>query len=213
MAGQVEDTAMSEPPGDGFGRLVWSLDRLLRWPEDLMNFVAAAATFFLMLLGVVQIVLNQVGLPIFGYIDMIELAMPILAVLGIAYCQRMGTHIRMDILVGRFRGRLLWGVEAFAALATLIIAILLARFAWSFFNDAFTIGDSTTDAEIDTWPSKLLVPIAFAMLSFRMLVQFLGALRLFLSPGLVPVGVVVQKDIAEQAQDEIREAMAGGDKA
>jgi TRAP-type mannitol/chloroaromatic compound transport system permease small subunit len=119
----------------------------------------------------------------------------------------------MDILVGRFRGRLLWGVEAFAALATLIIAILLARFAWSFFNDAFTIGDSTTDAEIDTWPSKLLVPIAFAMLSFRMLVQFLGALRLFLSPGLVPVGVVVQKDIAEQAQDEIREAMAGGDKA
>ncbi len=212
MAGNVDDTALSAPPEDGFGRLVWSLDRAFRLPENLMNFIAAAATFFLMLLGVVQIVLNQIGYPIFGYIDMIELAMPILAVLGIAYCQRMGTHIRMDILISRFRGRFLWFLEAFAALATLIIAILLARFAWSFFNDAYVIGDSTTDAEIDTWPSKLLVPVAFAMLSLRMLVQFLGSLRLTLDPSLPPVGVVVQKDIAEQAQEEIREAMAGEDR-
>ena len=30
-----------------------------------------------------------------------------------------------------------------------------------------------------------------------------------IDPEKIPVGVVVQKDIAEQAQEEIREAMAG----
>ena len=214
----------AEAPEDGLGRFVWSLDRLLRWPEDAMNLAAATATMFLVLIGVYQIVVGMrdlcvpwadepcIGLinaPMFGYIDMIELAMPILAIIGIAYCMRVGTHIRMDIFIGRMKGRPLWIIETFVALVTLLIAVVLARFAWDFFYDAYTLGDSTTDAEIDTWPSKLLVPVAFAFLALRLLVQFLGALRLAVNPGLPPVGVVVQKDIAEQAQDEIREAMAG----
>jgi len=208
------DSVLPNPPPDGLGRLVWHLDRVIRAPENLMNFLAAAATLFLVLLGVVQVVLNAKWLfnsPIFGYIDMIELAMPILAILGISYCQRLGTHIRMDILIQRFDGRLLWSVETFAALMTLMIAILLMIFSWNFFADAYQIGDSTTDAEIDTWPSKLLVPIAFALLSFRAFVQTIGALRLAINPGLTPVGVVVQMDIAEQAQEEIREALGDAD--
>lgn len=209
MTGSVNDE-IAETPQDGLGRLVWYLDRLIRAPEDALNFLAAAATFFLMLLGVFQIVLNFLGLPIFGYIDMIELAMPILAILGIAYCQRLGTHIRMDILIQKLQGRLLWIVETFAALCTFIIAIFLMIFAWNFFLDAYVIGDSTTDAEINTWPSKLLVPLAFGLWALRMLVQFLGAFRLAIDPKRAPVGVVVQKDISEQAQDEIREAMGGG---
>ncbi|NIP77024.1 MAG: TRAP transporter small permease subunit [Xanthomonadales bacterium] len=219
------DSALPNPPPDGLGRLVWHVDRVVRAPENLMNFLASTAILFLMVLGVVQIGLRlrQICLPftelcipllnapIFGYIDMIELAMPILAILGISYCQRLGTHIRMDILIQRFDGRLLWSVETFAALMTLIIAILLMIFSWNFFADAYQIGDSTTDAEIDTWPSKLLVPIAFALLVCRTVVQTLGAFRLAIDPRLTPVGVVVQKDIAEQAQEEIREALGDAD--
>lgn len=188
-----------------------------------MNLLAAFAILFLMLLGVVQIVLRPrafcipgteacipwFGAPIFGYIDAIELAMPVLAIIGIAYCQRQGVHIRMDILMQRLSGRTLWIVETLAAVATTIIMLLLAYFAFNFFRDAYVIGDSTTDAEIDTWPSKLLVPIAFVLMALRTGLQALGGLRLVIDPGLVPVGVVVQKDIAEQAKDEIREAMAG----
>ena len=210
MVGHSDSATTDQPPGDSLGRLVWRLDRVLRWPEDALNLIAAIAILFLMLLGVVQIVLRAKWLfnaPIFGYIDMIELAMPILAIIGISYCQRQGTHIRMDILMARLSGRILWTIEAFAAACTLIIAVLLAWFAWNFFYDAFSIGDSTTDAEIDTWPSKLLVPLAFGLLVARMVVQMLGAVRLAMNPGLPPVGVVVQKDIAEQAQEEIREAM------
>lgn len=210
------EAILERPPEDGLGQVVWRLDRLLRWPEDAFNFIAAMAIMLLMLMGVIQIVAGLRWLfnaPIFGYIDAIELAMPILAIIGIAYCQRQGTHIRMDILIGRFKGRPLWVIESCVALITLLLTVLLAIFAYAFFFDAFTLGDSTSDAELDTWPSKLLVPLAFGLLSLRLVVQFLGAFRLALSPDLIPVGVVVQKDIAEQAQEEIREAMAGADKS
>lgn len=237
MSDQTDDTQQPKPD-DGFGSLVWQLDRWLRWPENALNLLAAAATMFLVLIGVYQIVVGMrdlcfpipgvypaeewwgapsfgfqdycvplINAPMFGYIDMIELAMPILAIIGIAYCMRMGTHIRMDLLIGNLKGRTLWTIETFNALITLIFALLMARFSYDFFFDAYDLGDSTTDAEIDTWPSKLLVPLAFCFLAFRLFVQFLGALRLALNPALPPVGVIVQKDIAAQAQEEIREAM------
>jgi len=210
MAGHSDSATTDAPPPDGLGRLVWRLDRVIRAPEDALNLLAAIAILFLMLLGVVQIVLRAkwlFGAPIFGYIDMVELAMPILAILGVAYCQRQGVHIRMDILVQHLQGRVLWIIETIVAALTLVIAILLARFAWVFFHDAWLSGDSTTDAELLTWPSKLLVPMAFALLVLRMVVQLLGALRLAIAPDRAPIGVVLQKDIAAQAQEEIREAM------
>jgi len=219
MAGGY-DISPSVPPEDGFGRLVWRIDRVVRLPENALNFLAAAAILFLMLLGVVQIVLRLrdlcfgplgcvelLNMPVFGYIDMIELAMPLLAILGIAYCQRQGTHIRMDILIQHFRGRLLWTVETVVALLTFGLAVMLVWFSWNFFYDAYNIGDTTSDAQWDTWPSKLLVPLAFGLWAIRLAVQFLGALRLAIAPGLLPVGVVLSKDISEQAKAEIREAL------
>jgi TRAP-type C4-dicarboxylate transport system permease small subunit len=195
---------------DGLGRAVDRADRLLSPLEDLLNFIAAIAVMFLMLLGVVQIALRTRWLfnaPIFGYIDMIELSMPMLAILGLSYCQRHGVHIRMDILLQHLRGRVLWVIEAFASLAGLAIIALLARYSWVFFHDAYISGDSTTDAELLTWPSKLLVPFALAILSIRLAIQFAGAIRLVIDPTREPIGVVVVKDVAEQAREEIREAL------
>jgi len=195
---------------DGLGRAIDRADRLLSPLEDLLNFIAAMAVMFLMLLGVVQILLRTRWLfnaPIFGYIDMIELSMPILAVVGISYCQRHGVHIRMDILLQKLQGRVLWAIEAFGAFAGMMIIGLLARYSWVFFHDAYTSGDSTSDAELLTWPSKLLVPFALALLTIRLGIQFLGAVRLVIDPTREPVGVVELKDVAEQAREEIREAL------
>ncbi len=199
---------------DQLGRWVDRSDRLLRPVEDSMNLVAAIAIMSLMLLGVVQIVLRAKWLfnaPIFGYIDVIEITMPAMAILGFAYCQREGVHIRMDILVRRFKGRLLWAVEAFTTFFTLVIIALLVRYSWVFFYDAYNLGDSTRDAELLIWPTKLVVPVAFGVCVLRLIIQLFGSLRLTMSPDLEPVGVVVAKDAAGQAQEEIREVMGDAD--
>lgn len=220
MAGAVEGPAVARPQ-DGIGRFVWTGDRLLRPLEDTLNFVAAVAVLFLMLLGCVQIVLRirnvcvpwtdlcvaGINRPMFGYIDMIQLAMPILAVLGISYAQRYGVHIRMDILVERLRGRTLWLVETFNTVLTLAIVVLLTRYSWVFFHDAYLSGDSTIDAQYLTWPSKLLVPISLGILALRLLVQLLGSIRLVADPTRELVGVIAPQSVATQAQAEIREVM------
>ncbi len=199
---------------DSMGRWIESADRALRPVENILNMIAALAILVLMTLGVAQIVMRARWLfnaPIFGYIDVIELVMPAMAILGFSYCQREGVHIRMDILIQRFEGRMLWAIETFTTFVTLIIVGLMVRYSWVFFHDAYSLGDSTRDAELLTWPTKLIVPAAFLLCCLRLLIQLGGSLRLALSPALKPVGVVVAKDVIAQAEDEIRDALGQGD--
>ena len=164
-----------------------------------------------MVLGVLQIVLRTVfNNPISGYIDLVELSMASMAFLGASYCQRLGSHVRMELLIGRLKGRSLWAFEALgAALAMFIIGVLI-YYSYGHFLRSYTLGDTTMDAEFPVWPSKLLVPVAFSIWFIRLGLQLVGSLRMLINPDATPVAVVVAKDVAEQAQDEIDEIMGDG---
>ncbi len=198
--------------------LTKTLDQMVDWDrrlipaEDLANMIAAIAIFLLMVLGVLQIGLRSImNAPIVGYIDLVELSMATMAFLGAAYCQRLGAHIRMELVVGSLRGRAYWFCEMIGTVVALLIIGVLIYYGAEHFWRSFTLGDTTIDAEDPVWPSKLLVPIAFGLWFLRLLIQLAGSLRLFIDPGLPKRGVVTVKEVAEQAQDEIRDAL--GDEA
>lgn len=175
--------------------------------ENLANLLAALSIFALMLLGTLQIILRSVfNAPISGYIDLVTLSMASMAFLGAAYCQRLGAHIRMELLMGRLKGRLLWAFEIFGTIAGMGILAVLVWYGWEHFLRAYQLGDTTIDAEYAVWPSKLLVPVAFALWFIRLAIQLAGSVRLFMNPALEPVGVAVILDAAEVAKDEIEEA-------
>lgn len=183
-------------------------DRLMMPMEDAANLIAATFIFLLMLLGVAQIVLRTIfNNPLSGYIDLVELSMAGMAFLGAAYTQRMGAHIRMELLLGYLNGRAYWLAEIVGALLGMMIVGVLIWYSWDHFLRSYQIGDTTIDAEYPVWPSKLLVPIAFAFWFLRLAIQLAGAVRLFIHPGLAPEGVVSLKDAAEVAREEAQEAL------
>ena len=189
---------------DQFGRVLESCDRALGVVENGLNLVAGALIFALMLLGVAQILMRTVfSAPIFGYIDIVEVSMVGFAVLSIAFVQRVGGHVRMELLISRLKGRWLWVAEmTSAALAAFIVAVLIP-YSYQHFERAFEFGDSTIDIELATWPAKLAVPMALGVLLLRLGVQIAGYLRLVLRPDLTPVAVPVIKDAAALAAEEI----------
>jgi TRAP-type C4-dicarboxylate transport system permease small subunit len=198
---------MSDPT-DTEGGMLARLHKGFMPIEDLANLAAALAIMALMVMGVLQIVLRTVfNTPIDGYIDLVQLSMASMAFLGAAYTQRMGSHIRMELLIGKLSGRALWVVEAIGtALAMFIIGVLI-YYTFGHFMRSYTLGDTTIDAEFSVWPSKLLVPVAFTIWWIRLALQFAGAVRLIINPRLTPIAVITAKAVAEQAQDEIHEVM------
>ena len=197
---------------DAFGRRLGRIDRALGVVENAFNLLAGGLIFALMLLGVAQIVLRVAfDAPILGYIDIVEVSMVGFAVLSIAFVQRVGGHVRMELVLSRLRGRTLWLVEAGGvSLAAFIVAVLIP-YSYAHFERAYLFGDSTIDIELPTWPAKLVVPLALGLLLLRLLLQCAGYLRLARHPQRPPVAVPVLEDAATHARREIALAVGDGE--
>ena len=195
---------MAEQPADILGHWLVRADRLLTPLENSLNFIGGALVFGLMVLGVVQIVLRTVfRAPIFGYIDIVEFSMVGFAILGISYVQRLGGHVRMEVLVGSMHGRALWILEALGSACAIFIIAVIIPYAYRHFERALNFGDSTIDIELTTWPAKLVVPVMLSILLARTIVQFLGYLRLVANPDAAPVGIPLIKSVSALAEEEI----------
>lgn len=175
--------------------LSW-LDRRLFALESACNLAAGLTILAAMLLAVAQILgrkfFNQ---PVPGFIDWIEQGMVVFAFAGIAYCQRLGGHVRMELVINRFSGATRWGIEAFGVLLTLLLTVVLIYGSWSHFLRAYNLGDSSIDIALPIWPAKLIVPVALAILALRLMIQLWGYCRCWHNPAAVPIAVPLPQDI------------------
>ncbi|MTI09911.1 TRAP transporter small permease subunit [Curvivirga aplysinae] len=179
------------------------LDRTLFNIESKLALAGGLVILALMLLAVAQIIGRKLfNLPVPGFIDWVEQAMAVFAFLGVAYCHRLGGHIRMDILVGRLKGRALWVAELVSTLVMLFLTMALTYGSWLHFMRAFTNGDSSIDIALPLWPAKFMVPLALSILSLRLVIHTWGYIRAVISGEDEPIAVPLIEDAATQAAHE-----------
>lgn len=198
--------------------LLSRLDRMLLPLERFCALLSGLAIFSLMFLAVYSVTGRKFfASPMMGYVDYIEAAMPVIAIMGVSYVQRDGTHIRMDMLVSKLNGRVLWFFELVSVLLILFLILALTWGAWEHFDRSFDCArplcsrDSSIDVGIPIWPSKLVVPFAFGVLALRLILQAIGYGRAMVLGLENPVAVPLNLSVAEQAALEARALEGGSD--
>ncbi len=186
-----------------------ALDRQLLKAEQFLALLSGLAVFSLMFLAAISVGGRKFfAQPLPGYVDWIEVLMPLMAIMGIAYVQRDGGHIRMDILIGRLKGRLLWAAELLSVVLIFGLILMLLWGSWAHFDRSFDMSrplfsrDSTIDIGLPIWPSKLIVPVAFAVLCLRLLLQIYGYGRALVLGLETPVAVPLSMTVEQQARAE-----------
>lgn len=189
--------------------LLSRIERRLFRIESLLALIGGLAVFSLMLLAVASVGgRNFLNRPIAGYVDWIEQAMPLIAFVGISYCQRLGGHIRMDMFVGLLRGRVLWAAEFVGTILILALVVMMIWGGWAHFERSFDWSapywsrDSSLDIRLPLWPAKLLVPVAFSVLGLRLVLQLWGYGRAVLSGTPRPAAVPLIEDASAVAAHE-----------
>ena len=192
--------------------LLSRIDRFLFKLETPLTLLGGVIIFLLVCLATVNVLGRWLfELPISGYIDWVEQAMAFFAFLGIAYTQRLGGHIRMDILIGHLHGRWLWFGEFIGTLCMLLLTLVLVYGSYLHFYRAWQIGDSSLDIDLPTWPAKLVVPVALGFLALRLLIQLWGYARALWRGGDCPVAVPLIEDTATLAAKEAESMLGEGE--
>ena len=189
--------------------LLSRLDIILLKLERFCALVSGLTIFSLMFLAVYSVSGRKFfNAPLAGYVDYIEAALPVIAIMGVSYVQRDGSHIRMDIFVSLLKGRALWLFELISILLILLLILYLTWGAWLHFDRSFDCSrplcsrDSSIDIGLPTWPSKLVVPFAFTVLSFRLILQAVGYSRALIFDLKKPPAVPLPISSSEQAKIE-----------
>lgn len=184
-------------------------DRALLRIESVLNLLGGITIIMLVLLAVWHVVGRKVfNAPVYGYVDWIEQFMVVFAFFGLSYCQREGGHIRMDIVLMRLRGRILWFAEWLSTLFMLILTVALVYGAWMHFDRSFDLArplfsrDSSIDINLPLWPAKLIVPVSFGLLAARLTIQLVVYTRALITGEERPVGVPLPEDPMDVAARE-----------
>lgn len=172
--------------------------------EDACAYVAAVLIAVAMTLTVVEVLSRKLlNAPLPGIIDMFNLGMAAVAFLGASQCQRMGGHVRMEMVVRRLSGRTLWFVESMTTLVAFGFVSAVGLASVDGVVRAYRVGDATMDLLLPVWPSKALISVALAVLSVRLALQLFDSLRLMIDPDGQPIAALPVVSVEELAREEI----------
>ncbi|MEO0680277.1 MAG: TRAP transporter small permease [Pseudomonadota bacterium] len=185
------------------GSAVSRVDVLLHKVESLLNLIGGLVILGVMLLSVANIVGRTVfNMPVPGYIDWMMQLVPVMAFMGLAYVQRLGGHIRMDLVVGALKGRVLWAAEFAGVLIMFLVSLALVFGTWDHAARSIRNGDSTTDIHLPTAPIKALVTVMLTLFALRCALQLWAYWRALRSGAEVPAAVPMIETAEAQARAE-----------
>ncbi|MEJ6502244.1 MAG: TRAP transporter small permease [Rhodobacterales bacterium] len=191
------------------GTTLSKLDQALFRVESALNLTAGIMVLGLVCLAVTHVLSRKLlNAPLPGFVDWVGQFMAVFAFLGIAYTQRLGGHIRMDMLVGRLKGRTLWLTETVSSFVILLLVSALVYGTFFHFNRSFDFGsplwsrDSSIDIALPLWPAKLIVTLSLVLLWVRLVLQVWAFGRAFREGAVEPIGVPLIEDAAQLAAHE-----------
>lgn len=186
---------------------------LHRW-ESKLNLLAGIIVLLIVLFSVINIVgRGFFNKPFNAYFDLMGQSVPLIAFLGISYCQRVGGHIRMDLLLLRLQGRALWLFEFISSVFSLFIIATLTYGAYLHMSRSYILGDSTEDISLTIWPFKAVIAVMFGVLVLRLLIQSWAYLRIIIVNDNRPIAIPVPLDVEAQALQESEQVQGRAEEA
>lgn len=138
--------------------------RLVDFLVDAAAAIAALALVVLMGVVVVDVIGRFFGSPLRGAQDIVKMTFIFIVFGGMAFCDRIGGHVAVDLFESKFPKRLNHGFSIFAALLGAVIFGLIAWQIWEASKISLMLNSATNILKLPRAPFQYCI-IAFAILT------------------------------------------------
>ena len=113
-----------------------------------------------------------------------------------AYALKINAHVRIDVIAGKLSPRAQAWIDVFGGLFFLLPAcLIIAWYSWPALVNSWSIGEMSSDhGGLIRWPVRLLIPVAFALLSLQGISEVIK--RAAFLAGRAPNPAEPQKEVA-----------------
>ena len=162
--GQDAEATNGQTPAWKRFSLLRATEGKIKTIEDWLNLCAVFIIMFLMFFATAE--------P--GHVEIVELIMAGVVFFGIAYTERVGGHVRMELFVTRvLKGRAYHIAEVLTATLSLFVYIFILVYTFKASVFSYQIGDNTAYLYWPTWPSKFAIPLGSFFLCIRFAIEII----------------------------------------
>jgi C4-dicarboxylate transporter DctQ subunit len=165
----------SQTPAWKRSSLFRAIEGKIRIIEDWLNLCSVFIIMFLMFFATAEILGRYLfNSPIPGHVEIVELIMAGVVFFGIAYTERVGGHVRMELFVTRvLKGRAYHIAEVITASLSLFVYLFILVYTFKASLFSLQIGDNTAYLYWPTWPSKFAIPLGSLFLCIRFAIEII----------------------------------------
>ncbi len=128
--------------------------------------------FFMMGLGTSDVMGRYLfNKPILGTLEIFEILLPAIVLLGLGYTQGSNAHVRVEILISRLSFRKQIILNLFTNIFAFFISIMILWRGWVLTTIYWHMGRKIPTIEVPIFLPQLLVPIGALFLSLVLMVQ------------------------------------------
>jgi TRAP-type mannitol/chloroaromatic compound transport system permease small subunit len=157
---------------DGFFRLINGLNR---WLGSALGFLLLPMMGIICFEVVSRYFFNR---PTIWAMDVSTYVLCIYTLLGGGFTLLRASHVKVDILYGRFPPRTKGIIDCLTSFFFFIFTVVLIWWGWEMFRSSLTQGEtSATILDWPLYPTKLMVPLGAGLLFLQGVVKFICDLR------------------------------------
>jgi TRAP-type mannitol/chloroaromatic compound transport system permease small subunit len=132
------------------------------------------------------------------------------------YALLHGSHVRIDVVYGRWSRRTQLWIDVFGTVVFLLpMAVLILYLSWPVFMNAFMNKEVSSNAGgLIVWPARLLLPVGFFLLVLQGISELIK--RLAILQGLLPdptleeTGPTAEEELAQAIKEARERELADG---
>lgn len=143
--------------------------------QYVIRVIASSIIFLMMIFITLNVFLRLIGSPLLGNVELIKLAMVIIIMAGLSYCEFDKAHISVEIFYERFppfiQRILLSFSYILGAIVTLSISIVFLKVGIKTFSDGLK---QTNLLEIPLYPFEFIIAFSFFIWFLQVIVNLLN---------------------------------------
>lgn len=140
--------------------------------NSILKYICMILLFLMMSLGTIDVIGRYLfNNPILGTLEIFEIMLPAIVLLGLGYTQESNGHVNLDFFIIQLPSKLQNILNIFTHICALFISVLICWQGWILANVYWRMGRTIPSIDIPIFIPQLLVPLGALVLSLVLVVQ------------------------------------------
>ena len=142
--------------------------------NSMFKYLCVVLLFFMMALGTADVIGRYLfNKPILGTLEVFEMLLPAIVLLGLGYTQESRVHVTMELLVLRLSRRKKMMMETITNVLALSVSALILWRGWILAIVYYRMGRKISTIDVPMFIPQFFVPLGALLLSIVLIVQII----------------------------------------